>query len=368
MKHELIILGTRGIPAKHGGFETFAEKIALYLVHKSNWNVTVYCQVYGNGEITEDNWNGIKRVHIPIKSKGALSTVLFDLKSVIHSFKKRKLILTLGYNTAVFNILFRLVRVKNIINMDGLEWKREKWTLNERIWLYINERAGCLIGNHLIADHPEIKKHLLSRVNTNKITMIPYGANFVESANIQKIESLGLKNNNYCIVIARPEPENNILEIVKAFSNKKRNLKLVVLGNFNLENNLYHKSVFDAASDEVIFPGAIYDSDVVESLRFFAKLYIHGHSVGGTNPSLVEALGAGVPVLAHKNKFNRWVAGESAKYFSDEYECEKLLDTILSDDENLNDMSIGSVRRFKCDFTWEKICDEYEKLLMKFIC
>jgi hypothetical protein len=180
---ELLILGIRGIPAKHGGFETFAENLALYLV-KRGWKVTVYCQeskpeYSGMGET---NWKGIKRVHIPVAGEGAKATVAFDLISVKEACRRHGLVLTLGYNTALFNLLLRFKRRTNLINMDGVEWKRDKWKWYEKAWLYINERAGCLLGDHLIADHPEIKNHLLSRVKGAKVTMIPYGARDVTSA------------------------------------------------------------------------------------------------------------------------------------------------------------------------------------------
>ena len=169
------------------------------------------------------------------------------------------------------------------------------------------------------------------------------------------------------LVIARPEPENSILEIVRAFSKSKRGHMLVVLGDYQRHKNKYHSAVLDSASDEVVFPGAIYDSVTVEALRFNAIAYIHGHTVGGSNPSLIEAMGAGQPVLAHDNKFNRWVAGEGALYFSDEYECSSQLSVLLNDQERLKQMSIASKRRFKDEFTWTHVLDQYEKLLLKWV-
>lgn len=183
MTKQLIITGIRGVPASHGGFETFAENLSLYL-QKRGWQVVVYCQefILDSHEIYESNWNGVRRIHIPVKGGGAKSTIIFDYLSVKHSVSLNGMVLTLGYNTALFNILFRLYGKTNLINMDGIEWKRDKWKWYEKLWLYINERAGCLIGNHLIADHPEIEKHLLSRVKTDKTTMIPYGARQVLSS------------------------------------------------------------------------------------------------------------------------------------------------------------------------------------------
>ena len=139
--------------------------------------------------------------------------------------------------------------------MDGLEWRRQKWSTPEKAWLYLNERLGCWFGNHLVADHPEIENHLATRVSRHKITMIPYGAERVGKANASLLKPYGLTPDNYSIIIARPEPENNILEIVSAFSSQRRNSKLVVLGNYRPNQNEYHQKVLAAASDEVVFSG-----------------------------------------------------------------------------------------------------------------
>jgi len=361
----ILILGTRGIPAAHGGFETFAEFLALYLV-EHGWEVTVYCQEGEGNVLWEDEWKGVHRVHIPVHKGGALGTIIFDWKSTWHAAKQQGLVLTLGYNTAIFSFLYRIKGKTNLFNMDGLEWKRDKWSLPERAWLYLNERMGCLLGNHLIADHPEIKNHLVTRVKPEKVTMIPYGANQVNTADISLLDAYGLNGNEYSIVIARPEPENSTLEIVRAFSCKPRGHKLLVLGKF-LPENCYHQSILDAASDEVIFPGAIYDKDIVNALRFYARIYIHGHTVGGTNPSLIEAMGAGSAVLAHDNRFNCWVAGDGACFFKDEQACVDKFDDLLNSDEQVVAMKQVSVDRYLSMFTWDAILAQYEILLKKFI-
>ncbi|MBY6033624.1 DUF1972 domain-containing protein [Marinobacter daepoensis] len=360
----LFILGIRGVPAQHGGFETFAEKLSLHLVEKG-WKVTVYCQEDGEGEIYQSQWEGIDRIHIPIAREGAFGTVLFDWKATRHALTREGLFLTLGYNTACFNIMQRLQRQTNVINMDGIEWRRDKWGAVAKVWFWLNERIGCWVGNHLIADHPKIKDHLNTRVRADKITMIPYGGDEVRSADKAILTEYGLQADQFSVIIARPEPENSFLEMVRAFSSRHRNHKLVVLGNFTPETNAFHWAVMDAASDEVIFPGAIYDATVVQALRFYARFYLHGHRVGGTNPSLVEALGAGCAVIAHDNHFNRWVAGPDAAYFEDELACSKLFDRLLSDSVAVQQMRSASRKRFKERFMWEQVLLEYEALLIR---
>lgn len=358
-------MGVRGIPANHGGFETFVEQLCLYLVEKG-WKVTVYCQEYGKGAVYESVWKGITRVHIPVQNKGAFGTVIFDLKSIWLACKRGKLHLTLGYNTACFNILQRIYGIVNIINMDGIEWKRQKWSGIGKVWFWLNERAGCWFGNHLIADHPKIECHIATRVSRKKITMIAYGGKEVLSADDKLLVNFGLKKDNYAVVIARGEPENSILEIIRAFSKERRDAKLVVLGDYNPEVNPYHKLVMSEASDEVVFLGAIYDTEKVSVLRFFARFYVHGHQVGGTNPSLVEALGAGNAVLAHENLFNRWVANRGAVYFSDVESAATEMSKLFSDDEHTGLLKAESRDRFNKKFRWNNILLQYEQLLASF--
>lgn len=362
MKPQIFVLGIRGIPAKHGGFETFAERLSLFLINLG-WKVTVYCQEDKAGPITTSEWNGIRRIHVSVSQPGALGTVIFDWKATRHALSQDGLFLTLGYNTAVFNTLQRLKGQTNVINMDGIEWRRDKWGVIAKTWFWLNERIGCWVGNHLVADHPRIKDHLATRVKTDKITMIPYGGDEVLEADASLLQPYGLEPGRYSIIIARPEPENSFLEMVRAFSSKRRDHQLVVLGNFDPEQNAYHRQVMDAASDEVIFPGAIYEAPIVQALRFYARFYLHGHRVGGTNPSLVEALGAGCAVISHDNHFNRWVAGDEAAYFADEQACSALFDKLLTEDERLNRMRVASRREFQARFTWEHILNQYETLL-----
>lgn len=358
----IYILGTRGVPAKHGGFETFAEKLSLYLVSKG-WNVFVYCQEEDNGSIFRTEWNGIQRIHVPVIRTGAAGTVIFDWKSTYHALSESGIFLTLGYNTAIFNVMQRMKGQTNIINMDGIEWRRDKWGAIAKIWFWLNERVGCWTGNHLVADHPKIKDHLATRVNKAKITMIPYGGDEINKANASLLIPYGIEDGQYSVVIARPEPENSFLEMVRAFSRTHRGHKLVVLGNFTPEINSYHQEVMDAASTEVIFPGAIYEPTVVQALRFYSRFYLHGHRVGGTNPSLVEAMGAGCAVIAHDNHFNHWVAGPDAAYFKDEVACAALFDRLLEDDAAVSKMKTASRTRFYERFTWDQVLREYEVLL-----
>ena len=366
IQKKLSILGCRGIPGNHGGFETFAQRLALSLIER-DWAITVYCENYERPDTHEEIWKGVRLIHIPVPHSSAKSTILFDWKSTLHAARENTLVLTLGYNTAIFSLLYRLKGIPNLINMDGLEWKRQKWNFAQRAWLYINERLGCWFGNHLIADHPVIADHLATRVPRTKITTIPYGADPIKAADEALIEPYGLMKNEYAIVIARPEPENNILEIVSAFSTRRRGLKLVVLGNYYPSENDYHRQVISAASDELIFTGGIYDQPVVEALRTYAQLYIHGHAVGGTNPSLVEAMAASSPILAHDNAFTRWVAGKEARFFADTQSCSDQFDHLLNNTAALESMGCYSLQRYEEAFSADQELFAYEDLFISTI-
>lgn len=148
-------------------------------------------------------------MHVPVRQHGALGTILFDAKSIFHALGENRLFLTLGYNTAIFNLAQRIKGQVNIINMDGIEWKRDKWGKVAKAWFWLNERAGCWIGNHLIADHPRIADHLATRVSRNKITMIPYGGRDVSVADNELLARFGIKAGKFSVIIARPEPENS---------------------------------------------------------------------------------------------------------------------------------------------------------------
>src|ERR1700691_2759355 len=192
----VLILGTRGIPSRHSGFETFAQDLALFL-RSRNHEVTVYCQVPDNETAREDIWNGIRRVLIPAGSN-SIGTMHFD-------------------------------------------WKREKWSLPARLWFWFNEWAGARFAHHLVADHPEIGRHLSRHTALKKITVIPYGADPVNSAPEKLIQQFNLSPKGYYLLIARPEPENSILDIVQAYSIRQSGLPLVLLGNYSQKGTRYQK-------------------------------------------------------------------------------------------------------------------------------
>lgn len=358
------ILGTHGVPAAYGGFETAAENVGLHLRDKG-WRVVVYCQLDGDGPIETDTWNGLERVKIRESKPGWRGTSSFDLKAIRHATSVHRdgdVWLTFGYNTGVFDVVPRLRRIPNVINMDGMEWTRRRWGFAKQAILLANERIAGWVGDVLIADHPAIAEYLRRHFGSRRVQTITYGAHEVTDAPAASLAELGLTPGGYATVVCRPIPENSVLEIVTAWSQRDRGMQLVVVGPYGPEDP-YHAAVKAAASPEVIFPGPIFEPDRLRALRFHSAVYLHGHTVGGTNPSLVEAMAAGNAVIAHDNVYNTWVAGPGNAYFRDATDLAAQLDEILPDATRRGRMGAASRQRFRDEFTWAKIGDEYEQSL-----
>jgi glycosyltransferase involved in cell wall biosynthesis len=181
------------------------------------------------------------------------------------------------------------------------------------------------------------------------------------------VHALGLQSGGYLTLVARPIPENSILEIVRGFSAKPRGRQLVLLGDYDAATDHYHAAVRAAASDEVVFAGAIYDKAVVQALRFHGLAYAHGHTVGGTNPSLVEAMAAANPVIAHDNAYNRWVARDAALYFDGAESFSARLDELLGSANLRQRLKRASAARHASEFTWDHVAGQYEQLLQRFL-
>lgn len=356
----ILILGTRGIPADHGGFETFAERLALFLAERG-WKVGVYCQDEVDRittPVSSREWRGIELIRIEVAARGPAATLLFDWQCVKDAARRDAVCLVLGYNGAAFLPWLKLARRPVVTNMDGFEWKRPKWGAAAKSWFWINEWIAAWTSDTLVADHPSIAAHLRRR-SWRRQVMIPYGADLVREAPEEPVRALGLEPGNYLVSIARIEPDNNILGIVEAFSRRRRGARLAVLGGFD-ERRPFDRAVRAAASDEVVFPGGIYDQGVVQPLRFHARAYLHGHMVGGTNPSLVEALAAGNAVIAHDNEYNRWTAGRAGRFFKDVDQCAAAMDAVLAPDFDVAAARALAHGEALDRFVWKDILTAYE--------
>ncbi len=363
-KPELLIAGTRGIPHQHGGFESFAQHLALHFSAIGE-NVTVACQSDARRGFKSEVWRGVKLLKIPAILPGPIGTIIFDLFTALYAIVNRPIVLTLGYNTAFVFFFYKIFGIVNIVNMDGIEWRRSKWSILVRIWFYINEHLAMWLGDILVADHPVIAERLCRKVDPARVIMIPYGAHRIVEPELQFLEAEGLDPSGYALVVARPEPENSILEIVQGFVAAKLPGKLVLLGEYDTSRNRYHRAVVASANQQVHFLGAIYDQTKVETLRSQAWLYIHGHQVGGTNPSLVEALAAQCPILAHDNPYNAWVAGADMAFFRDAASCAGQLKALCGDSARLGRMRHAAKERFEALFQLEPMYERYLEVLTK---
>ncbi len=360
----LLIMGIRGLPAAHGGFETFAQRLATFLVGRG-WTVKVYCQhdvAAVTQRVSTDVWCGIERINIQVASSGPKATLAFDALCVLDAARRDGLCLVLGYNGAAFLPLLRWAGRTIMTNMDGIEWRRPKWGPLVRGWFWVNEWIAAWTSHRLVADHPAIMDHLATRRPRRACVMIPYGGDPILDADAALLRPLGLEAGGYLLVVARVEPDNSVLQIVDAFSRARRGLKLVVVGKLD-DTVPYHRDIRAAASDEVVFPGAIYDGALLGAVRFHARAYLHGHMMGGTNPSLVEALWAGNAVIAHDNRYNRWTAGAAGVFFRDADECEAQIVRLASDDAAV--LAAGAAARVQAAerFDWTVILETYEREL-----
>jgi glycosyltransferase involved in cell wall biosynthesis len=361
---KIAILGTRGIPAKYGGFETFAEALAIGLSRKG-CDVTVFCE--RGDETPPATYQGVKLVHLRAPRLGPLSTIIFDLKCLLAASRGYDVVYMLGYGAAPFCLIPRLFGRHVWINMDGVEWKRSKWSWAGRLYLRTMERIAVRVAGRVIADAAAIKDHLESRYGRlDKCDVIAYGAHVTREADAAGVERCaGVGPGGYYLVVCRLEPENHVREIIAGFEASGSPHPLVVVGG-TAEPTNYVRGLLQRQGDRVRFVGAIYDQNLLGALRFHARAYIHGHSVGGTNPSLLEAMGVGNLVIAHDNPFNREVLGPDGRYFADPGQLAENIRQVdeLGTAERLEIAERMRGRIADC-YGWEQIVDQYWTLVQK---
>ncbi len=352
------ILGTRGIPNAYGGFEQFAQFLAQGLEKKGH---EVY--VYNSSEhpYREKEWNGVQIVHCKDweKTIGTAGQFIYDY----HCFRDAALrdfdvLLQLGYTSS--SVWHRLWPGKaiNIINMDGLEWKRSKYNRLTRKFLRLAERLAVKHGSILIADSIGIRDYIRDEFGRESI-YIPYGAHIPTAFDPAIPGRYGLDPNRYDLLMARMEPENNIEMIIRGWMDSGKARPLVLIGN---PGNAFGKYLVSTYRHERLhFIGAVYTAEVVNALRHYSALYLHGHSVGGTNPSLLEAMACGCNIAAHDNPFNRAILGEDASYFSSAGAVKDLLDTDLTESVLRRNKERNGQKILEL-YNWEKIIGQYEEL------
>jgi glycosyltransferase involved in cell wall biosynthesis len=356
---KIAILGTRGIPNHYGGFEQFAENLSLGLV-KNGHEVTVYNS--HNHCYQESTWEDVKIVHCydPEYLLGTAGQFFYDLNCILDCRKRDfDVIVQLGYTSS--SVWFRrfLNKSKYVVttNMDGHEWKRSKYSPLVKKFLKYAEKLAVRNGGHLIADSIPIKMYLQSRYNV-EATYIPYGAKILNDPDVALLKDYELIPYNYDLLIARLEPENSIEIILEGVARSKSARTFLVIGNCETKYGTYLQNKFSGFRN-IRFLNSIYDINVLNNLRYFCCVYFHGHSVGGTNPSLLEAMASSALVCAHDNIYNASILGDNAYYFRETEQVAAVLDSVIRHDAG-NRLKISkNLQAIRTFYTWDNIINDY---------
>ncbi|MBL7932753.1 MAG: DUF1972 domain-containing protein [Bacteroidia bacterium] len=353
----IAILGTRGIPNNYGGFEQFAEYLSKGLTELGH-ETFVYS---GSDHVyQEKTWNKVHLIHKynPERWMGTAGQFIYDLFCILDSRRRKfDIILQLGYTSS--SVWGKLLPRKAVIvtNMDGLEWKRTKYSSKVRNFLKHAEKWGVNTSDYLVADSIGIQKYLKERYNADS-RYIAYGTDHFSKPDSTTITKYGITAYNYNMLIARMEPENNIETILDGVLGSDCQMPMLVIGRYDNQFGKYLAAKY--SSDERIrFLGSLYDIQVLNNLRYYSNIYFHGHSVGGTNPSLLEAMASNALVCAHDNDFNRAILGEDALYFRSTEDVTRLMNEKISKGEYTKFTENNSVKVLNL-YSWENIINQYE--------
>lgn len=358
MKLRIAILGTRGIPNYYGGFEHISEYVSTGLVRRGH-EVAVYNS--HNHPYKQDNWNGVSIIHCydPEYILGPAGQFVYDLNCIRDARKRNfDVIIVMGYTSS--SVWGRMYPKSSAIitNMDGLEWKRSKYSKPVQNFLKYAERLAVKYSHYYVSDSMVIKQYLARKYAVDS-RYIPYGADAITPTEREQITPQQVQKEDYFLLMARMEPENNIETILEGYNQSNSDKPFQVLGSTGNRFGKYIAHKFKNDS-RIEFKGSIYDTAKVRALQNNSYLYFHGHSVGGTNPSLLEAMASEALIAAHNNPFNQAVLSKDAYYFSNPAEVKELVETVQRrDTEKL--MVSNNVQKIKNLFSWESVVDGYEQ-------
>ena len=359
----IALLGTRGIPANYGGFETFAEELSTRLAARGH-QVTVYCR--SNNVIGgEPVWRGVRRVLLPTLSHKYFDTIVHTALSTAHLlFQRCDVALYCNAANAVFTCWPRLRGIPTALNVDGLERKRKKWNALARAWYRVSERLSTWLPTAVVTDADVIEQYYRERYGKES-TCIAYGAELGRVSTRETLDRLGLEPGEYLLYVSRMEPENNALLTVQGFERTTVDKKLVMVGDAPYAAD-YIRRVKETSDPRIVFPGAIYGQGYRE-LQSHCYAYIHATEVGGTHPALIEAMGRGAPVLYLETPENIEVAGPVGRGFQPT--PESLAETIEAlaalPDEDREALGRQAAENARERYDWDRITDQYEKLLRR---
>lgn len=354
---KIAIVGTRGIPNHYGGFEQCAEYLALGLV-KRGFEVIVYNS--HNHPYQEKEWNAVHIVHCydPENKLGTAGQFIYDLNCILDVRKRNcDVILQLGYTSS--SVWGWLLPKKVVVttNMDGLEWKRTKYSKKVKKFLQFAESLGVKYSDHLISDSIGIQDYLKEKYKVAS-TYIAYGATFFENPEASVLNDYNLLPYQYDMLIARLEPENSIEIILDGVAKANCPRPFLVIGNHETTYGNYLKNKFSSCS-QIQFIGGIYNMGILNNLRYHSNIYFHGHTVGGTNPSLLEAMASNSLICANDNSFNRYILGTDAIYFQDANEVANHLLDVVYDQEQCQSMLDENRKKITTIYDWELVTDQY---------
>ncbi|WP_432704167.1 DUF1972 domain-containing protein [Methanothermobacter thermautotrophicus] len=370
----MVLIGSRGIPANYGGFETFAEGLATRMV-KENYDITVTCE-YEPPESRIDDYKGVKLIYFPLKPPENYFLRKFyenlsDIYFLLKLSRRFDIIYFLGIEVGLFLFIPKILNrnLMLMVNIDGVMWKRTKFNILERWLLKLNHIFATIFADKIVIDAENMGNYV-SESRRKKTVFIPYGVEEIEevSWDPRKLKALSdrnpliekIKRNDYWLVVARLEPENNIHVIIEGFLKSNSTRPLVIVGDPTSEKykRSMEKLLKKYQSKNVLMIGSIYDSDILNMLRQNCFVYIHGHSVGGTNPSILEAAISKNIILAHDNEFNREVCGDFAIYFKDSDDLKDKLE-LLEEDPEAYKLKEKLQDRVKKRYSWDKIVNKY---------
>ncbi|MGY3317961.1 DUF1972 domain-containing protein [Arthrobacter sp. TE12232] len=353
------MVGTRGVPARYGGFETAIEEVGRRLVERGH-RITVYCRDRGEGTDKPAEHLGMELVHLPAMHRRSLETLSHTGLSVAHLLRHQPdAAILFNAANAPYLPAFRMAGIPVATHVDGLEWKRAKWGKGGQKYYRTVERLAVRMSDALIADAVGIQDYYRQRFDADTV-YLAYGAPLLAKGSAEKLAALDLTPQGYHLVVARFEPENHVHLVVDGFVRSGSTLPLIVVGSAPYSNR-YTSAVHDLADARVRFIGGIWDQELLDQLYANALVYWHGHSVGGTNPSLLRAIGAGTATNAFDVGFNREVLEGSGRYFSDPQDVAEL----VADAEGPHsDVAARGqqARLIAHRFNWDLVADGYEEL------
>jgi len=354
------IVGTRGIPARYGGFETFAEQLATRLVKRGH-QVAVYCrQPY-----PEKIYRGVRRYYLPTIRHKYLDTVVHAFLSTLHLLLDRPdVALYCNAATAIFTLLPRVAGIPVALNVDGLERKRRKWNLLGKGWYRLSERLATWFPHVVISDAATIQRYYWTRYRKATI-FIPYGAETGPVASTTELARLGLAPRQYFLYVSRMEPENNALLVRESFEKVSTPFKLVLVGDAPYSQD-YIRRVRQTRDPRILMPGAIYGQGYHELLSH-CYAYIHATEVGGTHPALIEAMGRGCLTLYLNTPENAEVAGDAAIPFEPGDLAARIEAVLQMPEAEAEQWRRRAMERVRQRYSWEDVTDQYERLFRSLV-